>query len=211
MGRECVTQHSRLVILLELRDAAILCVAFAALKSVTVSLTALPLIVCASFWLKIMSTPVVPMSISFLPVPTFTVITIGNVTLPSLQIEGVLVGVSVGGTGVLVGVLVGVSVGGTGVLVGVLVGVSVGADRCIGGCIGRCVGWCDSAVLVGVLVGVGVSVAVGSAPVKQAASNLKVLRPSLCAITRTLTAPVGAVPCRVYWVTRGAVLSLSTS
>ena len=43
-----------------------------------------------------------------------------------LVLVGVLVGVSVGGTGVLVGVLVDVCVGGTGVFVGVFVGVRVG-------------------------------------------------------------------------------------
>ena len=102
---------------------------------------------------------------------------------------GVLVGVSVGGTGVLVGVLVGVSVGATGVLVGVLVGVSVGATGVlVGVLVGVSVGG------TGVLVGVGVGVKLEPMSFKQTASNLKVLCPSLRAITRTLTALVGRSP-----------------
>jgi len=100
--------------------------------------------------------------------------------------DGVSVGVGVlveKGVGVLVGVSVGVAVG---VPVGVLVGVSVG-------------------VAVAVLVGVGAT------KFRQAASNLNVLFPLLRAITRTITVPAGAVPSRVYCVTRGALWSLSTS
>jgi hypothetical protein len=119
---------------------------------------------------------------------------------------GVLDGVFVGATGVLIGVLVGVAVGATGVLIGVLVGVAVGAtDVLIGVLDGVSVG------TTGVLVSVLFDVMGGIVLVKQTASNINVSCPLLRAITRTLTAPLGAVPFSVYWVTRGGVWSLSTS
>jgi len=105
-----------------------------------------------------------------------------------LVAEGVFVMVGVFvtvGVLVMVGVFVDVEVF---VIVGVLLGVAV-------------------LVTVGVLLGV----AVYPVLVRQAASNLKVLYPSLRAYTRTATDPAGAVPVSVYCVTRGGVLSLSTS
>ena len=97
------------------------------------------------------------------------------------------VGVNVGGSGVLVGVLVGVDVGDSGVSVGVLVGVDVGGSGVfVGVFVGVAVG--GRGVFVGVDVGVGVAVKLEPASIKQAASNLKVLRPLLMTITRTLTA-----------------------
>jgi hypothetical protein len=75
---------------------------------------------------------------------------------------GVLLGVALGGSGVLVGS--GVAVGGTGVLVGgrgVLVGVLVGVS----------VGGTDVAVCVGVLVEVGVKVGGGVTPSQIVTTN----------------------------------------
>jgi len=77
---------------------------------------------------------------------------------------GVLLGVALGGSGVLVGVLVGVAVGGSGVFVGgngVLVDVDVGVA----------VGGVGEAVCVGVLVEAGVEVGGGRTPNQIVTTN----------------------------------------